>query len=49
MNWYACMQIGLLKAIKQLSTDFLGEEARFPLGPFILAATFKVPVSYVFA
>jgi predicted LPLAT superfamily acyltransferase len=29
--------------------DFLGEKARFPLGPFLLAAGFKVPVSIVFA
>ena len=29
--------------------NFLGAEARFPVGPFALAATFKVPVSLVFA
>jgi len=34
------------KTMKHL---FLGREARFPAGPFILAATFKVPVSFVFA
>lgn len=34
---------------KTISTDFLGENARFPIGPFILAAKFKVPVSFVFA
>lgn len=34
---------------KTLSVDFMGEKARFPMGPFVLAATFKVPVSYVFA
>ncbi len=28
---------------------FLGGEARFPVGPFALASTFKVPVSIVFA
>ncbi|HEX6225818.1 MAG TPA: lipid A biosynthesis acyltransferase [Chryseolinea sp.] len=27
----------------------LGEEAQFPVGPFLLAASFKVPVSIVFA
>src|SRR5688572_8897284 len=27
----------------------LGEEAQFPVGPFLLAASFKVPVSVVFA
>ncbi|MBV4356179.1 LpxL/LpxP family acyltransferase [Pinibacter aurantiacus] len=34
---------------KTVSHEFLGEEARFPLGPFILASTFKVPVSFVYA
>ncbi|UYQ93878.1 lipid A biosynthesis acyltransferase [Chitinophaga horti] len=34
---------------KTLQVPFLGEDALFPLGPFQLAATFKVPVSFVFA
>lgn len=34
------------KTVKQV---FLGEEASFPLGPFILAASFRAPVSLVFA
>ncbi|MBK7432925.1 MAG: lipid A biosynthesis acyltransferase [Chitinophagaceae bacterium] len=34
---------------KTIRADFLGSPARFPQGPFILAATFKVPVSFVFA
>jgi len=34
---------------KTQTTSFLGEDARFPLGPFLLAATFRVPVSVVFA
>jgi predicted LPLAT superfamily acyltransferase len=34
---------------KTLSADFLGQPARFPMGPFLLAAKFKVPVSFVFA
>ena len=33
---------------KTVSGTFLGEDALFPMGPFVLAATFKVPVSYVF-
>ncbi|MBA3827671.1 MAG: lipid A biosynthesis acyltransferase [Taibaiella sp.] len=37
-----------VKGSKAISANFLGEEALFPMGPFILAATFKVPVSYVF-
>ena len=34
---------------KTLNADFLGKEARFPEGPFALAVSMKVPVSYVFA
>lgn len=34
------------KTTRQL---FLGEEAQFPLGPFLLSASFRVPVSVVFA
>lgn len=34
---------------KTLTSKFLGENARFPMGPFVLAAQFKVPVSFVFA
>ena len=34
---------------KTIHCHFLGEPARFPAGPFVLAATFKVPVSFVFA
>lgn len=34
---------------KTVSVNFLGGEAAFPVGPFLLAATFKVPVSVVFA
>jgi len=34
---------------KTMTADFLGQPARFPAGPFVLAATFKVPVSFVFA
>ncbi len=33
---------------KTVTGSFLGEDAQFPMGPFILATTFKVPVSYVF-
>ena len=38
-----------LEGNKTFSADFLGGQARFPMGPFVLASTFKVPVSYVFA
>jgi predicted LPLAT superfamily acyltransferase len=34
---------------KTLTAEFCGEKARFPMGPFLLAVKFKVPVSFVFA
>lgn len=34
---------------KTADMRFLGETARFPIGPFLLASTFRVPVSLVFA
>jgi len=34
---------------KTIACNFLDEPANFPLGPFLLAAKFKVPVAYVFA
>lgn len=34
---------------KTIAKQFLGEEALFPTGPFLLAAGFSVPVSVVFA
>jgi predicted LPLAT superfamily acyltransferase len=49
-NELVCMHADrFIEGNKILSTNFLGEKARFPMGPFVLAATFKVPVSYVFA
>jgi predicted LPLAT superfamily acyltransferase len=38
-----------LEGNKTISANFLGQQAKFPVGPFILAAQFKVPISYVFA
>lgn len=38
-----------LEGNKTVKREFLGEEANFPIGPFILAASFKAPVSIVFA
>ncbi len=37
-----------LSGNRTLRFNFLGREAQFPVGPFILASTFGVPVSYVF-
>jgi predicted LPLAT superfamily acyltransferase len=38
-----------LEGNKTITIDFLGGPARFPEGPFLLAAAFNVPVSVVFA
>ena len=38
-----------LEKNKTMANNFLGQTARFPMGPFLLASKFKVPVSYVFA
>lgn len=49
-NELVCMHADrFLPGNKILTADFLGQEAKFPMGPFLLAATFKVPVSFVFA
>lgn len=49
-NELVCMHADrFVEGTKSINGNFLGETARFPLGPFVLAATFKVPVSYVFA
>jgi len=37
-----------VKGSKTTEGALLGEKALFPIGPFVLATTFKVPVSYVF-
>jgi predicted LPLAT superfamily acyltransferase len=38
-----------VKGNKTMAGNFLGGPAKFPAGPFVLAATFKVPLSFVFA
>ncbi|WP_336515394.1 lipid A biosynthesis acyltransferase [Pollutibacter soli] len=49
-NELICMHADrFLEGNKTISTDFLGSKARFPIGPFVLAQTFKVPVTFVFA
>ncbi len=49
-NELVCMHADrFMPGNKTLNANFLGEDARFPIGPFLLAATFKVPVSFVFA
>ena len=49
-NELICMHADrFIEGNKTLSADFLGDKARFPMGPFLLAFKFKVPVSFVFA
>ncbi len=49
-NELVCMHADrFLPGNKTIRSEFLEQSAKFPLGPFLLAATFKVPVSYVFA
>jgi predicted LPLAT superfamily acyltransferase len=49
-NELVCMHADrFLAGNKTVTDNFLGETAKFPAGPFILATTFKVPVSCVFA
>ncbi len=49
-NELVCMHADrFLEGNKTINSSFLGQPARFPMGPFLLAATFKVPVSFVFA
>jgi predicted LPLAT superfamily acyltransferase len=38
-----------LEGNKTILRNFLGEDAQFPQGPFLLSSSFKVPVSVVFA
>ena len=49
-NELVCMHADrFIEGNKTMAVDFLGEKARFPMGPFVIAATLNVPVSYVFA
>lgn len=49
-NELVCMHADrFIQGNKTLTTSFLGDQARFPMGPFILASKFKVPVSFVYA
>lgn len=49
-NELVCMHADrFVEGNKTIETNFLGSPAKFPLGPFLLAAKFKVPVAFVFA
>jgi predicted LPLAT superfamily acyltransferase len=49
-NELVCMHADrFLEGTKTFTENFIGAPATFPLGPFLLAAQFKVPVSFTFA
>jgi predicted LPLAT superfamily acyltransferase len=49
-NELICMHADrFLEGNKTITGNFIGQKAPFPVGPFILAATFNVPVTFVFA
>ncbi len=49
-NEFVCIHADrFVEGTRTLKRDFLGKPASFPLGPFILAARLRVPVSFVFA
>lgn len=49
-NELVCMHADrFVEGTRTLTADLLGAPARFPVGPFVLAKTYKAPVSFVFA
>ncbi len=49
-NELVCMHADrFVEGNRTIASSFLGKDARFPLGPFILASQLRVPVCYVFA
>lgn len=49
-NELVCMHADrFVEGSRTFTADFLGKPARFPAGPFMLAAQFRVPLCYVFA
>lgn len=49
-NELVCMHADrYMEGNKTIAVSILGEQALLPMGPFLLATTFKVPVSFVFA
>ena len=49
-NEFVCIHADrLVEGNKTIESKLLGANAKFPIGPFVLATTFKTPVSFVFA
>ncbi|QEM13073.1 lipid A biosynthesis acyltransferase [Mucilaginibacter rubeus] len=49
-NELVCMHADrYIEGNKTITREFLGEDAKFPAGPFVMAEKFKVPVTFVYA
>lgn len=49
-NELVCMHADrFVEGNKTIAHEFLGDKANFPVGPFLLALKFRVPVAFVFA
>ena len=49
-NQLVCMHADrYMQEAKTITLKFLGADAKFPIGPFVLASKFNVPVCFVFA
>ncbi len=49
-NEFVCIHADrFVEGNKTIESKLLGANAKFPIGPFVLATTFKTPVSFVFA
>jgi predicted LPLAT superfamily acyltransferase len=49
-NELVCMHADrYIEGNKTITREFLGENAKFPAGPFVMAEKFKVPVTFVYA
>ncbi len=49
-NELVCMHADrFTEGSRSIAAEFLGQEARFPLGPFAISTKLRAPVSYVFA
>jgi len=49
-NELVCMHADrYIEGNKTITREFLGEDAKFPAGPFVMAEKFKAPVTFVYA
>ena len=49
-NELVCMHADrYVEGNKTITKEFLGQDAKFPAGPFVMAEKFKVPVTFVYA